>query len=36
VTLSATRSSTVFNGIRYQVKDVARAVGFYTEHLGFQ
>ena len=24
------------HGIRYQVKDVARAVGFYTEHLGFK
>ena len=24
-----------FHGIRYQVKDVARAVAFYTDHLGF-
>jgi glyoxylase I family protein len=24
-----------FHGIRYQVKDVARAVAFYTRHLGF-
>ena len=24
------------HGIRYQVKDVARAVAFYTEHLGFE
>ena len=24
------------HGIRYQVKDVARAVAFYTEHLGFK
>ena len=24
------------HGIRYQVEDVARAVAFYTEHLGFQ
>jgi glyoxylase I family protein len=24
-----------FRGIRYQVKDVARAVAFYTEQLGF-
>lgn len=24
-----------FHGIRYQVRDVARAVAFYTEHLGF-
>jgi glyoxylase I family protein len=23
------------HGVRYQVKDVARAVGFYTQHLGF-
>jgi glyoxylase I family protein len=24
------------HGIRYQVKNVARAVAFYTEHLGFK
>jgi glyoxylase I family protein len=24
------------HGIRYQVKDVARAVAFYTQHLGFE
>ena len=24
------------HGVRYQVKDVARAVTFYTEHLGFK
>jgi glyoxylase I family protein len=24
------------HGVRYQVKDVARAVTFYTEHLGFE
>ena len=24
-----------FHGIRYQVKDVARAVAFYTQRLGF-
>ena len=24
------------HGVRYQVKDVERAVAFYTEHLGFQ
>src|SRR5688500_16562027 len=24
------------HGVRYQVKDVARAVAFYTEHLGFK
>ena len=23
------------HGVRYQVKDVARAAAFYTEHLGF-
>jgi glyoxylase I family protein len=25
-----------FHGVRYQVKDVARSVEFYTEHLGFK
>ena len=25
-----------FHGIRYQVKDVNRAVAFYAEHLGFK
>ncbi len=25
-----------FHGIRYQVKDVARSIDFYTEHLGFK
>ena len=25
-----------FHGIRYQVKDVARSVAFYTQHLGFK
>jgi glyoxylase I family protein len=25
-----------FHGIRYHVKDVNRAVAFYTEHLGFK
>jgi len=25
-----------FHGVRYQVSDVARAVAFYTERLGFQ
>ena len=25
-----------FHGIRYQVKDVARAVAFYTQHFGFK
>ena len=24
------------HGVRYQVKDVARATAFYTEHLGFK
>ena len=23
------------HGVRYQVKDVARSVAFYTQHLGF-
>ena len=27
--------ATTVHGVRYQVKDVARSVGFYTEHLGF-
>jgi glyoxylase I family protein len=26
----------VFHGIRYQTKDVPRAVDFYTRHLGFE
>src|SRR5262245_50621036 len=25
-----------FHGVRYQVRDVARSVAFYTEHLGFK
>ena len=25
-----------FHGVRYQVKDVSRAVEFYTKHLGFK
>ncbi len=25
-----------FHGVRYQVKDVARSVEFYTRHLGFK
>jgi len=24
------------HGVRYQVKDIARAVAFYTQHLGFK
>ena len=27
---------TGFHGVRYQVSDVSRAVGFYTLHLGFK
>jgi len=25
-----------FHGVRYQVRDVSRAVAFYTQHLGFK
>jgi glyoxylase I family protein len=25
-----------FHGVRYQTKDVSRAVAFYSEHLGFE
>ena len=25
-----------FHGVRYQTKDVARAIAFYTDHLGFK
>src|SRR6185369_5060668 len=25
-----------FHGVRYQVKDIARSVAFYTRHLGFK
>ncbi len=25
-----------FHGVRYQVTDVSRAIGFYTQHLGFK
>jgi glyoxylase I family protein len=32
---SASRFITAIHGIRYQVKDVARSVAFYTQHLGF-
>jgi glyoxylase I family protein len=34
---SAQRSAFVesIHGVRYQVRDVARSVAFYTEHLGF-
>lgn len=27
---------TSFHGVRYQVRDVARSVAFYTTHLGFK
>jgi glyoxylase I family protein len=30
------RAAFAVHGVRYQVKDVARAVAFYTEHLGFR
>jgi len=36
---SAQESSAIVEGIwgvRYQVKDISRAVAFYTEHLGFK
>jgi glyoxylase I family protein len=33
---SNSNSTFVVWGVRYQVKDVARAVSFYTEHLGFK
>jgi glyoxylase I family protein len=29
------RGSSTVHGVRYQVKDVARAVAFYTDQLGF-
>ena len=32
---SASRFITAIHGIRYQVRDVARSVAFYTERLGF-
>ena len=28
--------SATFHGVRYQVKDVSRAVEFYTQHFGFK
>jgi len=34
-TLEGTQSIQGVHGVRYQVKDVARAVAFYTTHLGF-
>ena len=30
------QGETSVHGVRYQVKDVARAVSFYTDHLGFK
>jgi glyoxylase I family protein len=33
--MADTRNGVSVHGIRYQVKDVARAVAFYTGHLGF-
>jgi len=32
---SAAPSSTGFWGVRYQVREVARSIEFYTQHLGF-
>jgi glyoxylase I family protein len=31
-----TRATLEFHGVRYQVRDVARAVAFYTRELGFE
>jgi glyoxylase I family protein len=33
--VNAPRSIKAIHGFRYQVKDVARAAAFYTQHLGF-
>jgi glyoxylase I family protein len=33
---SATAFIKTVHGVRYQVRDVARSVAFYTRHLGFQ
>ena len=33
---SAVEGIVAVHGVRYQVKDVARAVAFYTDHLGFR
>jgi glyoxylase I family protein len=32
----APSSALEFHGVRYHVKDVARSVAFYTQHLGFK
>src|SRR5688572_11518010 len=34
--MNDTQSVISVHGVRYQVKDVARAVSFYTDHLGFK
>jgi glyoxylase I family protein len=34
-TIEKTNMVQAFHGVRYQVADVARAVEFYTRHLGF-
>jgi glyoxylase I family protein len=34
-TMEKTHAVQAFHGVRYQVTDVARAVEFYTHHLGF-
>jgi glyoxylase I family protein len=36
VNLSPHATVRAFHGVRYQVTDVARAVAFYTTHLGFK
>ena len=33
--MNETESGFAVHGVRYQVKDVARAADFYTEHFGF-
>jgi glyoxylase I family protein len=34
--MTENKSSLRFIAVRYQVKDVDRAIGFYTKHLGFK
>jgi glyoxylase I family protein len=36
VASDAERGNISVHGVRYQVKDIARAAAFYTEHLGFK